>query len=398
METTVKGGHNMVEDRKYEFVLERLNTYAEDHKRLTFSRDKVDLLFQHIDRRLKEIKIGSTVYEVNRTPNNPETTEVHAYGPFNKWTVVDIDYESGMINVKNGNILEKKSILILEPFEEGFELYRPMVKWDYWNRENGCDDFFNSCPEYWRTNNTPISFYASDLLGTHYLVEHNLPNFIVNMEIDPKKREVNITTDAPKKYEKEVLLVIDYFEYYYKEMTKVPRDDGLCELKLTELASYFLSRIRTAFTLRCQSIGDIVSFYIMDSTIYYEKYVFKRNYVFDGNVIKPTKKCYYMSYPMIRIIKEMSFSMLANEDIDEMGEMRRLVGTMLLGKVLTTHSWPGELDEELESKYFWLRNCKKMFWAVYLKLIDFLMESFEKRNATDFVIYKTLMRIKEENS
>ena len=105
-----------------------------------------------------------------------------------------------------------------------------------------------------------------------------------------------------------------------------------------------------------------------------------------------------MSYPMIRIIKEMPFSRLADEEIYEMGEMRRLVGTMLLGKVLTVNFWPGELEEELESIYFWMGDCKKIFWAVYLKLIDFLMESFEKRNATDFVIYKSLMRIKEENS
>lgn len=372
----------MAMDRKYRYALEKAG----------LTETEVDLRFQNIDRRMKNLHIGDRLYEID---NEQHVNWVYMFRlvniPYYEWTVTSIiDKEYGIIGVTNEKYgtsdkrgIKKKSILNLNRFEEGFEMCPCMFQESKGEHYKNVADkfvFFDHYPDYWNTDNQPVTFYCSDMYGKDYLIEHSIPDFKVSVLIDAKKQEINFSIDVSPDFKEQAIEMIAIDAQYKKValMGEGPEQHAFM--------TNYRNGLRTAMALRSQNIGDLITICMVSANIYSSGMDgWKNNYLFPSCDFEIPRKCYYWSLPLSQFFANKPNKCFNGPDgtscFDGICDLKRTAGVIVAGN--EDIFWDAY---DYHYKYIWH------------ELSPAIAEACEKRNFKNSSVYKFASQIIEKGA
>ena len=241
--------HAMIEERRYRYVLERLFKNSKEWWQKEFLKN-MDLYFSIVDECMKDIscmKKGDILYrrlEDERFLTNLSNLKEDMYGPSNgnrclvftpvKFVTI-VDEDMGIVKIKQ----DKK--------EEQIDACH------LWVERTGLK-FFNvtrleslEYKGYLSAENTPISFWFSDIAGVGYIEEDlKIPNFKFQIYYNVDSREFEIGIDIKE----------EYFETAKRELQE----------------ERWKVRLRRAIIKRAQNIGDIAMIRLIFNKIDYSEF------------------------------------------------------------------------------------------------------------------------------
>lgn len=367
----------MAMDRKYRYALEKAG----------LTEAEVDLRFRNIDRRMKDLHIGDRLYEIDKEQYVGWAYNILVNTPFYEWTVTSIvDEEYGIIGVTNkkyGTSNEKgykeKSILNLNKFEEGFEMCQCVFKESEWKHKGFSDDFLDHYPNYWNSDNKPLTFYCSDMYRKDYLIEHGIPDFKVSVLIDAKKQEINFSIDVSPDFREQAIELIA-IDPQYKKWSLIADDK-----KSYQIADGFSRNVNTAMALRSQSIGDLITAQMVKVAYGTVKHKWKLNYLFPICNFEVPRKCYYWSLPLFNFLSYKPCKCFdGNYDSsrsDGTLELRRAAGLMISG-----------------NQHIYEDNRNGDYMHIWNEISTVIIEACEKRNFKNSSVYDFASQIIEKGA